>query len=173
MIIEATVTEEYENLRLDHFLNQYTGDEISRTSIQKWIQAGFVHKPGSDPILKSNYKVSMGEQFQVHIPPKPKIGLEPVEMTIPIVKEFDDFVIINKPAGIASHGGPGDSSPSLVNGLLFYFRELSKAGGEIRPGIVHRLDKPTSGLMIIAKNDRAHIALANKFQKREIEKTYY
>lgn len=175
MIITATVQEDQNDYRLDQFLAQSTGDDISRTSIQKWIKSGnvvCVSNP-KDTKIKSNFKVRTGDIFQISIPPKPKLNLSPVEMKFDIVYEEDDFVIINKPAGIASHGGPGDDSPSLVNGLLYYFKNLSTLGGEIRPGIVHRLDKPTSGLMIIAKSDRAHIQFVKMFQNREIDKQYY
>lgn len=174
MIITINVQEDQNDFRLDQFLAQSTGDDISRTSIQKWIKNGHilcVSNPKSK--LKPNFRVKSGEIFEITIPPKPKLNLEPVEMPIEIIYEEEEFVIINKPAGIASHGGPGDDSPSLVNGLLYYFKNLSQIGGEIRPGIVHRLDKPTSGLMIIAKTDKAHIKLSSMFQKREVEKTYY
>ena len=175
MIIKTQVQDDQNDLRLDVFLAQTTGDDISRTSIQKWIKEGYIKQENESKStkLKANFKVSTGEVFEITIPPKPKLNLSPVEMPIEIIYEEDEFVIISKPAGIASHGGPGDDSPSLVNGLLYYFKNLSQIGGEIRPGIVHRLDKPTSGLMIIAKTDKAHIKLSSMFQKREVEKTYY
>ncbi|MCC6274554.1 MAG: RluA family pseudouridine synthase [Leptospiraceae bacterium] len=174
MQFTTEVTEEFKDFRLDIFLNSATGDEISRTLLQKLIREGFVEQESKKTaIIKPNTRVNVGEVFTIRIPPKKQISLEPVKMDIQVIREFDDFAIINKPRGLASHGGPGDTSPSLVNGLLYYFQELSKEGGEIRPGIVHRLDKPTSGLMIIAKNDKAHIALSRMFQTRMIEKTYY
>lgn len=174
MILNSKVEEEFAEYRLDQFLSIHSGGEISRTSIQKWIKSGHIKRiePPSNS-LKSSQKVHTGEEYEITIPPRPKIGLEPVQMDIPIIYEEDDFVVINKPAGLASHGGPGDDSPSLVNGLLYHFKELSGVAGEIRPGIVHRLDKMTSGLMVIAKTDRAHIALAEFFQKRTIEKKYF
>ena len=155
MIITINVQEDQNDFRLDQFLAQSTGDDISRTSIQKWIKNGHILCVSNPKYkLKPNFRVKSGEVFEITIPPKPKLNLEPVEMPIEIIYEEEEFVIINKPAGIASHGGPGDDSPSLVNGLLYYFKNLSQIGGEIRPGIVHRLDKPTSGLMIIAKTDK-------------------
>lgn len=173
MKIKSVVPEEYDNYRLDHFLSQTTGDDISRTTIQKLIHEGHIREISFQKKLKPNYKVSFGEEFEITIPPKPKINLTPVEMDIPVIKEYEDFLIIHKPAGIASHAGPGDTSQTLVNGLLYYFQTLSNVAGDARPGIVHRLDKPTSGLMIIAKNDRAHIAISAMFQRGEIEKRYY
>jgi 23S rRNA pseudouridine1911/1915/1917 synthase len=172
MILQYTVLPEHENLRLDQFLSFSTGDEISRTSIQKWIQEGFVVHT-DQKILKPSYKVKEGETFLIHVPPRKKLSLEPIPMNLEILHEEEEFLVLNKPVGIACHGGPEDSRPSLVNGLLYHFKNLSKVSGETRPGIVHRLDKPTSGLMIVAKTDRAHILLSNQFQKREVEKRYY
>ena len=165
--------EEDKNLRLDHFLTHATGDEISRTSIQKWIKQGCVVQTLTNQTVKAGQKVKVGEIFSINIPPRANSHLLPIQMDLSVLLDETDFMIINKPAGIASHGGPEDNRPSLVNGLLYHFKELSKFGGESRPGIVHRLDKPTSGVMIIAKNDRAHIALSGMFQKREIEKKYF
>ncbi len=174
--LEFTVNPEQTGNRLDQFLNDSTGEEISRTSIQKWIKDGFVKTIDSSTAIdkiKPNRKIKEGEIYHLTIPPRPKMTLDPVKMDIPVLYEEEDFLIINKPAGIASHGGPEDHRPSLVNGLLYYFQDLSHVAGETRPGIVHRLDKPTSGLMIIAKNDKAHIALSKLFMQREIEKRYY
>jgi 23S rRNA pseudouridine1911/1915/1917 synthase len=174
--LEFTVTPEQTGNRLDQFLNDSTGEEISRTSIQKWIKDGFVRSTDSSVAIdkiKPNRKIKEGEIYHLTIPPRPKMTLEPVKMDIPVLYEEEDFLIINKPAGIACHGGPEDHRPSLVNGLLYYFKDLSQVAGETRPGIVHRLDKPTSGLMIIAKNDKAHIALSKLFMQRQIEKRYY
>ncbi|MCB1156640.1 MAG: RluA family pseudouridine synthase [Leptospiraceae bacterium] len=173
MILKTIVNEEFAGMRLDRFLSAYTGDDISRTSIQKWIKSGNIFQIPAKKAVKASYIVNSGDEFEIHIPRKKEIGLNPVEMQIPIVREWEDFLVINKPAGLASHGGPGDSEPSLVNGLLFLFKNLSSVGGEDRPGIVHRLDKPTSGLMIVAKNDRAHIALSRMFQEKTVYKRYY
>lgn len=172
MNLQFTVAPEQEDLRLDHFLNFSTGDEISRTSLQKWIKEGHVLREDGK-ICKPNYKVKPAEIFLIQVPPRKKLSLDPIPMDLEVLYEEDEFLVIKKPAGIACHGGPEDTRPSLVNGLLYHFRKLSGIGGEMRPGIVHRLDKPTSGLMVIAKTDRAHIALGNQFQKREVEKRYY
>lgn len=173
MILKFEPTPEDDEQRLDSFLAERTGDEISRTSIQKWIKNGNVVLEDSNKILKSSHKIKSNETYVLTIPPKKKILLEPIFMDIPILLEEEDFVIISKPPGIASHGGPEDDRPSLVNGLLYHYNKLSSLGGEMRPGIVHRLDKPTSGVMVVAKNDRAHIALSRLFQTREVEKRYY
>ncbi len=165
--------EEDKNLRLDQFLNLSTGEEISRTSIQKWIKQGCVIQIPTNQTVKAGQKVKVGEIFLINIPPRTNSHLLPIQMDLQVLLDEVDFMVINKPRGIASHGGPEDNRPSLVNGLLYHFKELSKLGGESRPGIVHRLDKPTSGVMIVAKNDRAHIALSGMFQNREIEKKYF
>jgi 23S rRNA pseudouridine1911/1915/1917 synthase len=173
MKLKIKVTEPNIGMRLDSFLSHSTSDDISRTSLQKWIKSGNIICLNKELSLKANYKVELDEEYEIQIPIKEKLDLKPVKMEIPILHEEEEFVVIYKPAGIASHGGPGDTQPSLVNGLLFYFHKLSKISGEIRPGIVHRLDKPTSGIMVIAKTDRAHLKLASQFQNREVEKTYF
>jgi 23S rRNA pseudouridine1911/1915/1917 synthase len=172
MNLQFTVPIELNDQRLDHFLNFSTGDEISRTSLQKWMKEGFIQREDGK-IFKPNYRVKSGEVFHVNTPPRKKLSLDPIPMDLQIIYEEEEFLVIKKPAGIACHGGPEDPRPSLVNGLLYHFKKLSSIGGEVRPGIVHRLDKPTSGLMVVAKTDRAHIALGNQFQKREVEKRYY
>ncbi|AYV56137.1 RluA family pseudouridine synthase [Leptospira kmetyi] len=171
--LKAEVSEEFTGNRLDRFLKFSFGDEVSRASIQKWIESGYVRNQDEKVFDKSSWKVKTGEQYFLSIPPRPPLNLEPIPMALPVILERENYLIIHKPPGIASHSGPGDRSPSLVNGLLYHFKELSKAGGEARPGIVHRLDKPTEGLILIAKNDRAHGKLSELFRKREIEKKYY
>ncbi|EKN86652.1 pseudouridine synthase, RluA family [Leptospira interrogans str. 2003000735] len=171
--LKADVSEGFSGNRLDRFLKYSLGDEISRATIQKWIEAGYVQGQDGKILDKSSWKVKTGEKYLLSIPPKPPLNLEPIPMELPVILERENFLIIHKPSGIASHSGPGDRSPSLVNGLIYHFKELSKMGGEARPGIVHRLDKPTEGLILIAKNDRAHGKLSELFRKREIEKKYY
>ncbi|TGK02993.1 RluA family pseudouridine synthase [Leptospira langatensis] len=161
-----------EGSRIDKFLKDFLGDEISRASIQHWIDSGWVKDGSGKIILKPSYKVSPGEEFQISVPPKPPLNLTPVKMDLEVLKETPQYLIIRKPPGIASHSGPGDRSTTLINGLLYKFKELSSIGGEDRPGIVHRLDKPTEGLMIVAKNDTAHAKLSELFRRRNITKKY-
>jgi 23S rRNA pseudouridine1911/1915/1917 synthase len=172
MIITATVSENYHNARLDVFLVETLGDDISRSSVQKWIKQGCVFLQ-EKTITKSGYRVEENDTFSVHIPAKPKMNLDPVDMEIPILWEDDHYLIIHKKPGIATHPGPGDRSMTLVNGLLYQFNKLSQGSSQERPGIIHRLDKPTEGLLVIAKNDKAHALMAKLFQERTIEKTYY
>ncbi|MCB1142547.1 MAG: RluA family pseudouridine synthase [Leptospiraceae bacterium] len=173
MILSFIVKQDEESKRLDQFLYSSTGEEISRTSVQKWIESGHVFCKNGSEKIKSNRKIKPGEIYEIHIPPRPKLSLDPIPMDLSILYEDEDMVIIDKPQGLASHGGPEDARPSLVNGLLYHFKNLSGVGGEIRPGIVHRLDKPTSGVMVIAKNDKTHIALSKQFQNRSVKKTYF
>ena len=170
MKTEIEVTEEYNNTRIDHFLTDRSGDDFSRSTIQKWIKNGYVKGP-SEKKLKPNYLVTTGEKFVIEVPPRKEHRLIPVKMDIEVIRDFENYMIINKPAGVATHAGPGDDKPSLVNGLLYHFKNLSSDAA--RPGIVHRLDKPTSGLLIIAKNDAAHLKLSRLFHDRAINKTYY
>jgi 23S rRNA pseudouridine1911/1915/1917 synthase len=125
-----------------------------------------------EPNKKNGYRVTQGEQFSILIPPRPASRLDPIPMDIPILYDEEEFMVIHKKPGIACHSGPGDDQPSLVNGLLYQFKELSSVGGERRPGIVHRLDKPTEGVLLIAKSDRAHAALSKLFQERKVKKEY-
>ncbi|TGK07002.1 RluA family pseudouridine synthase [Leptospira semungkisensis] len=170
--LHAEANAESEGSRIDKFLKDFLGDEISRASIQHWIDSGWVQDGSGKIISKSSYKVSPGEEFRISVPPKPPMNLTPVKMDIEVLKETPQYLIIRKPAGIASHSGPGDRSTTLINGLLYKFKELSSIGGEARPGIVHRLDKPTEGLMIVAKNDSAHAKLSELFRRRNITKKY-
>jgi 23S rRNA pseudouridine1911/1915/1917 synthase len=193
MRIFAEVSENHNHARLDLFLLESIGDDLSRSSVQNWIRKGGVRLEDR-VISKTGHKVEAGETYQVDIPAKLPPNLEPVSMNIPVLWEDPDFWIVHKPAGIATHPGPGDRSVTLVNGLLFQFQQLAGMGriqnsaGEnphpdytlsqtnkenSRPGIVHRLDKPTEGLLIIARTERAHSAFSKLFLERKIKKTYF
>jgi len=173
MQINVTVSEDYVDSRLDIFLKENAGEDLSRSTVQKWIDSGFVTdlKEGKT-IQKNGHRVSIGEEYGIQIPPRPASRLDPIQMDIPILYDEEEFMVIHKKPGIACHSGPGDDQPSLVNGLLYQFKQLSSVGGERRPGIVHRLDKPTEGALIIAKSDRAHAALSKLFQERKVKKQY-
>lgn len=170
--LHAEVPDGVEGARIDRFLKDSLGDDISRASIQHWIDSGWVTDQSGKPVTKSSYKVSLGEKFQISVPPKPPMNLAPIKMDIEILRETPEYLIIRKPPGIASHSGPGDRSVTLVNGLLYKFKQLSQTAGDARPGIVHRLDKPTEGLMLVAKTDLAHAKLSELFRKRDITKKY-
>lgn len=173
MQILLTVSPDSAGNRLDIFLKENAGDDLSRSTVQKWIESGFVRDATTgNTRTKSSYKVEVGDSFQIQIEPRSPSRLLPMPMDIPIVYEEEEFLVIHKKPGVACHGGPGDDQPTLVNGLLYQFQNLSNMGGSARPGIVHRLDKPTEGLLVVAKTDRAHGQLAKLFQDRDVEKSY-
>ncbi|MGA7108449.1 MAG: RluA family pseudouridine synthase [Terracidiphilus sp.] len=162
--------------RLDHFLTtQLSG--VSRSRVQLLLEQGDVLVNGTR--LKASLKLRGGEQIVVTGDPHPA-PLKAIAEDIPldVVYEDPDLAVVNKPAGMMVHAGSGQSDDArsrgtLVNALLHRFRALSSTGGDLRPGIVHRLDKDTSGLIIVAKNDAAHLALGTLFSSRRVRKTYF
>lgn len=157
------------NLRLDLAVSAYLED-LSRACAKRWIEQGRVRVQGKT--ARPSRICRTGELIEVLVPgPEPA---EPVPEAIPldIVYEDRDLVVINKRAGMVVHPAPGHSKGTLVNALLAHSKDLSGVGGVLRPGIVHRLDAGTSGLIVVAKNDRAHRVLAAEFQAREVEKRY-
>ncbi|MDE3161712.1 MAG: RluA family pseudouridine synthase [Acidobacteriota bacterium] len=170
-----TVSIEAAGQRLDHFLAvQLEG--VSRSRVQLLIDQGDVLVDGAHP--KSSHRLRGGEEIVLTGEPHPApLKAEPEDIPLRIIYEDDDIAVIDKPAGMMVHAGAAHtddarSRGTLVNALLYRFRALSSTGGELRPGIVHRLDKETSGLIIVAKNDRAHTRLAGQFSGREVHKTY-
>jgi 23S rRNA pseudouridine1911/1915/1917 synthase len=173
--IAIEVSTEARGLRLDHFLaSQLEG--VSRARVQLLIDQGGVAV--NDKQEKASLKLRGGEQIVVssepHLAPLKAI---PEAIPLDVVYEDDDLAVINKPAGMMVHAGSGATDAArnlgtLVNALLYRFKKLSSNGGEMRPGIVHRLDKETSGLIVVAKNDRAHAAMGEIFSSRRIKKTY-
>jgi 23S rRNA pseudouridine1911/1915/1917 synthase len=125
---------------------------------------------GKEP--KSSHKVSAGEEISVTIPPPEPSTAVPEDIPLQVLFEDSDLIVVNKPAGIRVHPGAGVSSGTLVNGLLAHCSDLSGIGGEIRPGIVHRIDKDTSGILVVAKNDASHEALAVQFRNHTIKRVY-
>ena len=166
------VDETQKNMRLDKFLAQNIAG-FSRSRLQNLIESGNVLL--DDVVLSDNsYKVKIGDSFQVVVPEA--IEADPVAENIPldIVYEDDDVIVVNKPAGMTVHIGAGAYSGTLVNALLYHCGEsLSGIGGVKRPGIVHRIDKETSGILVVAKNDNAHRFLSEQFAEHSIERTYY
>ncbi len=156
--------------RIDVFLSEKI-PKHSRSYIQKLIKDGLVSVNGQK--VKSNFRVKPGYLIDVTIPPPKEISLQPEPMELDIVYEDNDIVVINKPQGMVVHPAPGNYSGTLVNALLYSCDELSGIGGEIRPGIVHRLDKDTSGLLVVAKNDTAHHSLAQQIKDRTLKRIYW
>jgi len=169
------VPAEADGLRLDLFLAQQLGD-VSRSRVQLLLQQGDVQIGGKP--AKASRKVRAGEEISVAGEPQPP-PLRAIAEAIPleIVYEDDDLAVVNKPAGMMVHAGAGATEDdrnrgTLVNALLHHMQQLSAAGGPLRPGIVHRLDKQTSGLIVVAKNDNTHAQLASMFARRQVRKLY-
>lgn len=156
--------------RLDKFLVQSL-PEHSRTRLQALIHDGAV-LVDSLPVIKTGFILESGQQVSIRIPDPEPVELQAESIPLDVVFENDDLVIINKPAGMVVHPAPGHSSGTLVHAALGSFDDLQGIGGEIRPGIVHRLDKDTSGLIIIAKNDQSLRWLQDQFRLRKVEKVY-
>lgn len=158
-------------VRIDVFLAGALGGEYSRSAVQRLIEEGHVLLNGK-PVRK-NHKVSAGEIFEVTLPEPVKTELTPQEIPLDVVYEDEDLIVVNKPRGMVVHPAPGHPDETLVNALLARCGEsLSGIGGEMRPGIVHRLDKDTSGLLIAAKNDFAHRALSAQLKDRSLSRVY-
>lgn len=169
---EFTVTNEHAGARLDRFLASQL-PELSRTRVQSLIDEGRVHVNGVPP--KSSYRLQPGETIVIDIPPPPPAGVEPEPIALDVLYEDADIAVINKPANMIVHPGAGRDAGTLVAALLHRFggmEGLSSVGSPLRPGIVHRLDKGTSGAMVIARNDAAHKKLVDAFRSREVAKTY-
>lgn len=165
-----TITAEAEDAgtRADVFLAAKLG--VSRSNMQKLLEDGRVKR--SEKIIKANYKVRAGEMFVVDIPEPEPIEAVPENIPLDIIYEDDDVVVLNKARGMVVHPAPGNYTGTLVNALLYHCSNLSGINSAIRPGIVHRLDKDTSGIMIVAKNDAAHISLSQQIQSKTAVRTY-
>ena len=156
--------------RLDKFLVEKL-QEFSRSRIQGLITDGFVDVDGR-AAKKAGQSIENGYNVTVRIPPSVPTDLVPEQIALDILFENDDLLLVNKPAGMVVHPAVGHASGTLVNAVLGYDPEIEGIGGEERPGVVHRLDKETSGLILVAKNERAHRWLQDQFRLRKVEKTY-
>ena len=165
-----TVTAEAEDAgtRADVFLAAKLG--VSRSNMQKLLEDGRVKR--GEKIIKAKDKVRAGEMFVVDIPEPEPIEAVPENIPLDIIYEDDDVVVLNKARGMVVHPAPGNYTGTLVNALLYHCSNLSGINSAIRPGIVHRLDKDTSGIMIVAKNDAAHISLSQQIQSKTAVRTY-
>lgn len=156
--------------RLDKFLTENL-PEFSRSRIQGLIADGFVEVDGR-AAKKAGQILESGSALAVRIPPPVPVDLIPEDIPLDIVYENDELLVVNKPAGMVVHPAAGHASGTLVNAVLGYDPEIEGIGGEERPGVVHRLDKDTSGLILLAKNERAHRWLQDQFRLRKVQKTY-
>jgi 23S rRNA pseudouridine1911/1915/1917 synthase len=162
------VPAESEDTRLDRFLA--TALALSRSQLQRLIKDGSVLVAGR--AAKANQPVKPGQEISIDVPEPIEAAPAPENLPLPIVYQDKDLIVVDKPAGMVVHPAAGHESGTMVNALLHHVDDLSGIGGEKRPGIVHRLDKGTSGLMVVAKHDRAHEELARQFAQREVEKEY-
>ncbi len=157
--------------RLDVFLASNI-DDFSRSYIQKLIEKGSVEINGS--LVKSKkYKVKLNDGVIIHIPEPEKLKIDAEDIPLEIVYEDEDVIVVNKQKGMVVHPAVGNHTGTMVNALLFHCKNLSSINGVIRPGIVHRIDKDTSGLIVAAKNDRSHVFLADQFKVHSIKRVYH
>lgn len=156
--------------RLDKFISE-SCPELSRTRAQKLISEGFV-KVNSHVATKPSLKLEAGDAVEVSIPPPSPSPLAPQALPLKILYEDDDLLVVDKPPGLTVHPAPGHESGTLLNAILAHYPRLADIGDSLRPGVVHRLDKDTSGVMIVAKNSVAHLNLAEQFKSRTVKKAY-
>jgi len=154
--------------RLDRFLADRL--ELSRTRIQALIAGGRVQVNGRTP--RKSERVEPGSVVTVEIPLPEAVEIVPEDLPVSIVHQDADLLVVDKAAGMVVHPAPGHRSGTLVNALLFHVPDLAGVGGRLRPGIVHRLDRDTSGLLVVAKTDRAHLALADALKRRRVKRLY-
>lgn len=167
---EFEVNEEYNQVRLDKFISSQV-DEATRSYIEKLIDENYVLL-NSKVCNKNGKKIKVGDKILVNIPEDEDVDILPENIELKIVFENDDFILINKKYDMVVHPAYGNYTGTLVNALMYYTENLSSVNGKIRPGIVHRLDKDTSGLILVAKNNNSHAKLATMFVDKTIHKTY-
>ena len=166
---ETIVQKKDSGERLDSFLAAHMSGH-SRSSVQKLIEKGMASVNGR--AVKSNYRIKAGDGIEVLLPPPERPEVEPEDIPLDIVYEDSALLVINKPAGMVAHPAPGSRSGTLVNALLYHSGSLSASGDAARPGIVHRIDKDTTGLLVVAKNETAHRSLAGQLKAHSIKRKY-
>ena len=168
--LEFTVAERESGVRIDKYLSDRI-DDISRSAVTKLIDEGKVTAEGK--VLKKNYKTVVGDTFTVLIDDPQPVNIVPEDIPLDIVYEDDDLLVVNKPKGMVVHPAPGNYSGTLVNALMYHCGDsLSGINGELRPGIVHRIDKNTSGLLAVAKSDTAHAGLSSQIKEHSFTREY-
>jgi len=160
-----------EDIRIDNHIN-LAGIGLSRSHIQKLIKDGAIKVNGKE--VKSSYKVSIGELIEIQIPSPSELDIQAEDIPLDIRYEDDDLIIVNKPKGMVVHPSNGHISGTLVNALMYHCKDnLSSINGVLRPGIVHRIDKDTTGLLIVCKNDRSHNFIADQLREHTISRKYH
>ena len=167
--LELLVDKQDDGSRVDAYLREHT--TFSRSRVSALIQEGALVINGAAE-NKPSRKLSEGDRIVLNIPEVRAVEIVPQNIPLDIIYQDEDIVIVNKPCGMVVHPAAGNEDRTLVNALMYHIRDLSGIGGEMRPGIVHRLDKDTSGLILIAKNDRAHTIMSDQFKERSTEKHY-
>jgi len=168
--MKEIIVESNQTIRIDVYISNLEND-MSRSNIQKQIEQGNILVNGQK--VRTSYKVQFGDKITLNEVAPKAIDLKAQDIPLEIIYEDDDILVINKPKGMVVHPGAGNHDNTLVNAILSICKDsLSGINGEIRPGIVHRLDKDTSGVLIVAKNDLSHINLSNQIKNREVKKTY-
>ncbi|WP_318615510.1 RluA family pseudouridine synthase [Sporosarcina sp. YIM B06819] len=166
---EVVITEEHANSRIDKALTTVNPD-WSRTQVQHWLKEGFVIV--NDAQVKPNYKVKLGDTIIVDEPEAEELDVIAEDLNLNIIYEDKDVLVVNKPRGMVVHPAPGHATGTVVNGLMHHCKDLSGINGVMRPGIVHRTDKDTSGLLMVAKNDVAHVSLVNQLVAKSVTRVY-
>ena len=168
--MNITLISQENGVRADQFLSQSL-DNLTRSAAQKLLEAGHVLREGK--ALKKNDKLKEGDEITVLIPDPTEVEILPQDIPLDVIYEDEDVIVVNKPVGMVVHPAPGHPDGTLVNALMFHCGDsLSGINGELRPGIVHRIDRDTSGLIIAAKNDAAHLALADQLQDHSLYREY-
>lgn len=168
--MKIIINKEQEGKRIDSVISSYY-NELSRSMVQKLIDENQIVVNGKK--TKSSYKTNLNDEIEINIPEPKEIDLKAQDIPLEILYEDNDIIVVNKPKGMVVHPANGNPDGTLVNAIMAICKDsLSGIGGEIRPGIVHRLDKDTSGAIIVAKNDKAHIQLSEDLKNHKIKKTY-
>jgi 23S rRNA pseudouridine1911/1915/1917 synthase len=167
--MEHTILEEQKGDRIDKVISNLD-PEWSRTQVQQWIKEGNILVNGQQ--IKTNYKCSTNDQIVITIPDPEELDVLPEDLNLEIYYEDKDVLVVNKPRGMVVHPAPGHISGTLVNGLMYHCKDLSGINGVLRPGIVHRIDKDTTGLLMVAKNDMAHESLVNQLVAKTVTRKY-
>ncbi|MFY4773799.1 RluA family pseudouridine synthase [Metabacillus sp. RGM 3146] len=168
-ILEFVIAPEQQNERIDKAAASF-GEDWSRTQVQQWIKEGLLTV--NDAPVKTNYKCQANDKIEITLPEPEELDVVPEEMNLEIYYEDSDVLVVNKPRGMVVHPAPGHLTGTLVNGLMAHCTDLSGINGVLRPGIVHRIDKDTSGLLMVAKNDMAHESLVNQLVEKTVTRRY-
>ncbi|MDQ1146778.1 23S rRNA pseudouridine1911/1915/1917 synthase [Bacillus sp. SORGH_AS 510] len=167
--MEHTILEEQKGDRIDKVISSLN-EEWSRSQVQQWIKDENVLVNGQS--IKTNYKCSTNDRIEITIPDPEELDVVPEDLNLEIFYEDKDVLVVNKPRGMVVHPAPGHMTGTLVNGLMAHCKDLSGINGVLRPGIVHRIDKDTSGLLMVAKNDMAHESLVNQLVEKTVTRKY-